>query len=516
MHGFALTQSDGSKLHGMCLTVWIPLGACAAFDLNRRCEDWRAKHVSDAERELAVSLAERLSTERAKLSLLLADLSSIPSDTPQREAREEEILKVEEKIAVWSELLQHVKFGPTPKLEGLPDGETGFWVPRAFGVLGRDASLTAFWKEWLRAVAIPMMSGAVLGVPASSPKIGVWQPLERYVINLCAEALCPISSITQVELAVRELRLYARKTAVNEIPGSRNTHLYPLFRCLDIPEIITLFEYVLSESRVIFVSSHPAMLHLACTAIIQLLYPLTWSGIYIPVLPTRLIQAIEAPCPYIIGIRRQTEPIVLPDGDDCVMVDLDQGFMDGTVPPPPLPRQQRRKLAALLGVAAPHRYRYGVSLGPPIYATEVYPFGAFPSENAAIYTADAAPSRLSHFASLSSTAFGPSTVQGCLSPPLFNAFRQIRPVISARLDRTATGSSRSSFSTSSPTSRSSNMSSLRSASPNPIEALPRTDSRNVLRASLRDKRSGGFDNPVRNSSVCHSFAPSEGQTWYNS
>ena len=107
-----------------------------------------------------------------------------------------------------------------------------------------------------------MTNGAIQRVPASSPKVGMWQPLERYVVNLCAEALSPMSSITQVEINIRELRLYARKDASNELPLSRNTDLYALFRALTIPNIITLFEYVLSESRIILYSSHASMLHL--------------------------------------------------------------------------------------------------------------------------------------------------------------------------------------------------------------------------------------------------------------
>ena len=120
--------------------------------------------------------------------------------------------------------------------------------------------MTSFWKEWLKAVSVPRANGGVLRVPPSSPSIGIWQPLERYVMNLCTEAFSPISSKTQGELAVRELRLFARKEADNEIPGSRNvgpslplflsdmtlileeTDLYALFRSLSISNIIILFE----------------------------------------------------------------------------------------------------------------------------------------------------------------------------------------------------------------------------------------------------------------------------------
>ena len=308
-HGFAMTSSDNSKVYGICVTIWIPLNQSASEGLERQCEEWRRANMSDEERELASSLGERLSGERAKLSRLLAELPNAPSGGSEREALEDEISAVEEKIGLMTDLLRPVRHGAASKIDGLTEGDTGFWIPRAYGILGRDITLMSFWKEWLKAVVVPMMNGAVLRVPLSSPKVGLWQPLERYVVNLCVEALSPITSITQVEVGVRDLRMYARKEAINEIPGSRNTDLYALFRCLTIPNIIILFEYALSESRIILLSSHTAMLQLASGALCSLLYPLNWAGVLIPVLPQRLIQALEAPCPYIAGVERRFEKL---------------------------------------------------------------------------------------------------------------------------------------------------------------------------------------------------------------
>ena len=76
------------------------------------------------------------------------------------------------------------------------------------------------------------------------------------MVNLCAEAPSPVGSRTQVEIGIRELRMYARKEATNELPECRNTDLYSLFRALDIQIIVALFEYALSESRIILLSSH--------------------------------------------------------------------------------------------------------------------------------------------------------------------------------------------------------------------------------------------------------------------
>ena len=178
--------------------------------------------MTEEERELASSLGERLALERVKLSRLLASLPNVPSGTDEREALEDDISAVEEKINLMADLLRPVRHGAAAKIEGLTDGATGLWVPRAYGILGRDPCMTSFWKEWLKAVIVPTTDGRILRVPPSSPKVGMWQPLERYVVNLCAEALSPISSKTQVEVSVRDLRLFARKEALNELPGSRN------------------------------------------------------------------------------------------------------------------------------------------------------------------------------------------------------------------------------------------------------------------------------------------------------
>lgn len=224
-HGFAMTAADNTKIHAVCVIVWIPLNSKAAEELEQRCEEWRVTHLTDVEREMASSLGERLAAERAKLSRLLAKLPNVASGSDARDDLEDEISAVEEKIALMTDMLRPLRHGAASKIEGLTDGDSGLWIPRAYGLLGKDESMTSFWKEWLRAVVVPMTDGAVLRVPPSSPRIGMWAPLERYVVNLCTEAPSPMSSKTQVEVAIRELRMYARKEAINELPGSRNVSL---------------------------------------------------------------------------------------------------------------------------------------------------------------------------------------------------------------------------------------------------------------------------------------------------
>ncbi|OTA65261.1 DENN domain-containing protein [Hypoxylon sp. EC38] len=489
-HGFTMTSDDNSKIYGVTVIIWTALTTDVAEDIERRCELWRQRHMTEEERELAGSLGARLAAERAHLSQLLAKLPTIPSGSPARESLDDQISAVEEKISLMTEMLRPLRHGAASKIDGLTAGESGLWTPRAYGILGRDATRVGFWKDWLRAVIVPMTDGGILRVPPSSPRVGRWQPLERYVVNLCTEAFSPLSSKTQVEIGVRELRLYARKEAINELPGSRNTDLYALFRSLSLENIVTLFEYTMSESRIIFLSSHTAMLHLACHALASLMYPLKWASIFIPVLPARLISALDAPCPYIVGIERRYENVTLPD-DDYVLVDLDKDTIESPTLPIRLPKQHRRKLLSLLQFAAPHAIRYGVTTGPPPYAIESFPYDAFSAENGALFNEKAAPSTLYKWVAQNSSSFGDPEPADSVKPPVFNAFLHSKPE----------GSDRPTTSKSNKTSPPSSVSPVSiNFPPMPATPISRSDSGFALSSTLREKRSGHFDEKGRRSS----------------
>ena len=481
-HGFTMTSGDNTKIYGLTIIVWTAVPSDIAEDIEMRCEQWRQRNMTEEERELAGSLGTRLAGERAHLSQLLAKLPSIPSDSPARDELDDEISTVEEKIGLMTEMLRPLRHGAASKIDGLTVGESGFWTPRAYGILGRDPSRMAFWKDWLRAVVVPMTDGGVLRVPPSSPRIGRWQPLERYVVNLCAEAFTPLSSKTQVEIGVREMRMYARKEADNELPGSRSTDLYALFRSLSLENIVALFEFAMSESRIIFLSSHTSMLHLACHAIAGLLYPLTWSSIFIPVLPARLLSALDAPCPYIVGIERRYDNIQLPD-DDYVLVDLDKDTIDSTSQPHRLPKQHRRKLMSLLQLGAPHHLRYGVTTGPPPYAIESFPYDAFSAENGSLFNEKPPASTLGKWVVQNSSSFGEPDPAEAMVTPVFNAFSHSKP---GTADRPATSKSNKTSPQSSVSPVSVNF------PPMPVTPVSRSDSGFALSATLREKRSGHF------------------------
>jgi hypothetical protein len=488
-HEFSMTAGDNTKIPAVCIIVYIPLKRETADELEQRCEEWRRANMTEAEREMAASLAERLALERAKLSQLLARLPSVDGDA--RQDLEDEISTVEERIAVMADMLRPLRHGAASRIDGLTDDDsTGLWIPRAYGVLGRDPCMSAFLRQWLRAVAVPMHDGSILRVPASSPRVGMWQPLEQYVHVLCSLAARPTTSKTQLDLRIRELHLYAKKEAHNELPGARTTDLWPLFRALTIPNIIVLLEYVLSESRIILISSHTSMLQLVSRAMLELIWPFKWAGVYIPVLPNRLVQALEAPCPYICGIDRSYEKWDLPE-DDFVLVDLDKNELQSTAHPPALPKQIRRKLMALLHLAAPHHHSFGVTPGPPAYAIETYPYNSFAADHPSVFTGIAQSTNLSKLVSLSSTMFGPQAAADTIRrAPILNAFLANGPTRAKSTERPRTASTASRQPPSHPDSTSPVTSNF---PPAPLTPTSRNDSGYALQTSLREKRSGHFD-----------------------
>lgn len=245
----------------------------------------------------------------------------------------------------------------------------------------------------------------------------------------------------------------------------------------------------MAESRIILLSSHTAMLHLVSKAIVELLFPFKWAGVFIPVLPARLIQALEAPCPYICGIERRYEREQFPE-DDFVVVDLDSNEIESTALPISIPRQQRRKLMSLLQLAAPHHNRFGVQPGPPLYAAESFPFDYFATENPSIFTASPGTTSLARLVGLNSTSFGTAAFDKPKRPPVFNAFLNAKSDRSQGSDRPRTSSTASKGS-GPPSPRESPVSG--SFPPLPITPVSRNDSGFALQSSLREKRSGHFD-----------------------
>lgn len=92
--------------------------------------------------------------------------------------------------------------------------------------------------------------------------------------------------------------------------------LYLLCECFTLlTHVVTLAQVILSEGKIIFLSSYLGMLTLASESFLYLLFPLYWQGVYIPILPSALMTCLQAPVPYIIGVERKSRDPDFPPED---------------------------------------------------------------------------------------------------------------------------------------------------------------------------------------------------------
>eukprot|EP00466_Bigelowiella_natans_P007543 jgi/Bigna1/84322/fgenesh1_pg.130_\ len=79
-------------------------------------------------------------------------------------------------------------------------------------------------------------------------------------------------------------------------------HRRALFDVLSVENILIVFSALVHESRVVFHSHSLKALTVTAQCFLQLLYPMSWTFTYIPVLPVEGIMALQSLAPFIIGV----------------------------------------------------------------------------------------------------------------------------------------------------------------------------------------------------------------------
>ena len=114
----------------------------------------------------------------------------------------------------------------------------------------------------------------------------------------------------------------------NELPHTMaGRDFLQLFESLDVNNLIMLWALLLSEQKVALQGRIPHILTMAAETLSALLFPFSWQHVYIPILPERLLDILQAPVPFLIGIDETVLAVaekqrLIPD--DVVQVDLDR------------------------------------------------------------------------------------------------------------------------------------------------------------------------------------------------
>jgi hypothetical protein len=377
VHSFVLTEDTGVRVHACCLTFSLPLGQLASYaglsdplgGTQRRPEAeledirdcaWLSNDFSDfAEEHGHVHTLELLRSAQALLRAKLEPLEVQPklkrlfvtyiavgcsspvslSDSARSQIGCE--LCFEHLETICSETTQLL----LPLIPGFKAARDSshILVPQAFVLL----SQWPFWRtleKCLNALADILDEEA-----KSSSSAGPLQhstahcntPLSRWIAHLVREIPLPPQGRTSVRFTLGNRSIEFSRPPLNQLP-LLDIDLTQLFRLLSVNNVLTLLSAALSEQRILFVSTDYHVLGLAAESLNALLFPLKWRYVYIPVLPSSMLDYLSAPMPFIIGIHKEHLPRKREQLDELVVVmaDEDTIYLPADPPLPVLPSSE--------------------------------------------------------------------------------------------------------------------------------------------------------------------------------
>ncbi len=148
--------------------------------------------------------------------------------------------------------------------------------------------------------------------------------LEHLVGNLLGSVFVPPPGGPQLRFSLgANDRLALTPPLYPSVPRTGDS-VAVLFRQLGVSNVLTLFCACMTEMKVLVYSRSCSRLSGACTALAAIMYPMRYSHVFIPVLPSSLLEVLSTPTPFIIGVSSAHEREVA-DLLDVVKVDLDGG-----------------------------------------------------------------------------------------------------------------------------------------------------------------------------------------------
>lgn len=172
-------------------------------------------------------------------------------------------------------------------------------------------------------------------------------PLEKYIVQLVDEIPLPVAGDFSVQFSLDQRVVRA---SLSSRYGQSSFGMDQLFAFLTPANVVTLLAHLLTEARILLVSSSRRALCVVMQCLLQLLHPFQWFYPYIPLLTEETLIAHEMPQPYLIGAHRSHLPH-LTELEDVVLVDLDANSVKSNLNPISPPDKAGKELRECLRTA---------------------------------------------------------------------------------------------------------------------------------------------------------------------
>jgi hypothetical protein len=152
-------------------------------------------------------------------------------------------------------------------------------------------------------------------------------PIEKIIENLLIELPVPPRGVTSVTYFLNEEERTIRQNKMNELP-LLDINLKKIFVEYSIKDIITVYNYIFLESRILFFSKNIEYLNNFIYGLLALLYPFQYQYQIVTILPQANFEIIESPTPFIAGINQSFYDKFFDDHnfileDSILVVDID-------------------------------------------------------------------------------------------------------------------------------------------------------------------------------------------------
>ncbi|KAL5535522.1 hypothetical protein ACEPAF_3616 [Sanghuangporus sanghuang] len=373
--GGAGTEGRGAgsiTYHGVCLTVWSHADAERSAAIRRTLETGRSRKES-AQSVVASRLkALRVDMDPAQLARRTVRSGrkgpwSVADGETDGESEVGDAISESEFEGASS------AHGPGESTLFLT-GDTVFWLPYALTLVSRQPIydlmrdyLTLSWARFSKDVASHTLQiSKILSHPA--PRAGE-------IVRLDAS---PKEGGDKGDGSLEVVARFPGGLDFGRGLVDINFTMWPLFKCLNIDNILTICEIALAPTgRILFFTRHPAMLGIAVATIKYLVELRGWNGIALPAVHSRDARIyIEDPGPWIIGMASEMRYAVRPPSEVCIC-DLDINYLNCASPPPgciSVKQQRDRYRQKLLGAFGEY---YHPDHSVPIEFKEAFPGGRF-------------------------------------------------------------------------------------------------------------------------------------------
>jgi hypothetical protein len=154
----------------------------------------------------------------------------------------------------------------------------------------------------------------------------VTDPIEKIIENLLIELPVPPRGVSRVKYYLNEEERTIKQNEMNKLPLV-DVNLKRICIDFEAKDIITIYNYLFLESRILFFSKNIEYLNSYIYGFLSLLYPFQYQYQVITILPEENFEILESITPFIAGINQSYEGFFEKNEftlSDCILiVDID-------------------------------------------------------------------------------------------------------------------------------------------------------------------------------------------------